>query len=162
MGLLVLLALLAFPLAEIALLIVVGRAIGVAATLGLLVLAGVIGVGLIRVQGFATLLRVRAALERGEAPTDALFRGACFVAAGLLLILPGFLSDIIALALLALVPPRNLLKAWLWKRATRRGARGSVIIEGEFRPVEDNAKLPGHDERASPWRRGEDDGSLNR
>jgi UPF0716 protein FxsA len=155
MGALLLLALVAFPFVEIALLIVVGRAIGVLATLALLVFAVLAGIALIRLQGFATLLNVRAALARGQPPADALFQGACVVAAGLLLIVPGFLSDLMALALLSFLPFRKLLLRWLWARATirRAGGRRATVIEGEYETVnEDETRrhLPGEQ---SPWRR---------
>jgi UPF0716 protein FxsA len=154
MPILLLLALVAFPLAEIAILIAVGRQIGVPATLAMLVLAVLGGILLIRLRGVATLLKVRGALARGEPPADALFHAACFVAAGFLLIVPGFLTDAMALALLLLLPLRRLLKAWLWHRAGSAGSsrarhgHSSLIIEGEYETVEEAP--PG---RPSPWRR---------
>jgi UPF0716 protein FxsA len=160
MGAVLLLALVAFPFIEIVLLIVVGRAIGVLATLALLVFAVLAGIALIRLQGFATLLNARAALARGQPPADALFQGACVVAAGLLLIMPGFLSDLMALALLSFLPFRKLLLRWLWARATirraGRGGRGATVIEGEYESVDEDGtreRLPHED---SPWRRPED------
>lgn len=153
------LALVAFPFIEIALLIAVGRELGVLATLALLMAGVVAGVLLIRVQGFATLLRVRAALGRGEPPTAALFHAACAVAAGLLLIVPGFLSDAMALALLALLPFRRLLRAWLWRRTGTSGSRrGPATIEGEYETVDDPAAA----NPRSPWRSGDAPGSALR
>jgi UPF0716 protein FxsA len=158
MGPLLLLAVAVFPLAEIALMIAVGRAIGVLPTLALLVFAVLAGVALIRLQGFATLLKVRDALERGQPPADALFQGACVVAAGLLLIMPGFLSDLMALALLSFLPFRRLLLGWLWRRATiRRGASAATVIEGEYEQVPED-RAAGAPREGSPWRR-EGDGS---
>jgi UPF0716 protein FxsA len=159
MRLILTLALVAFPLAEIALLIAVGDAIGVAATLALLVLAFVAGIALIRVQGFAALVNVRGALARGEAPTDALFQGACMVAAGVLLAAPGFLSDIMALALIGLVPFRSLVKAWLWRRLPARPGhpgrpRPGQVIDGEFETVEEPVPPRGAASLGrSPWAR---------
>jgi UPF0716 protein FxsA len=161
MAIFLLLLLIAFPFIEIALLIAIGRQIGVLATLALLGLAVLGGVLLIRVGGLATVMRVRAALARGEAPTEALFHAACFVIAGLLFIVPGFLSDLMALALLLLLPFRNLLKAWLWRRAGgRRGATpphraGPTVIEGEYETIDENARSGG-----SPWRRDNGDGGT--
>jgi UPF0716 protein FxsA len=160
MGALLLLALVAFPFVEIALLIVVGRAIGVLATLALLVFAVLAGIALIRLQGFATLLNVRAALARGQPPADALFQGACVVAAGMLLIMPGFLSDLMALGLLSFLPFRKLLLRWLWARATiRRGGgprRGATVIEGDYEAVDEDEARGRLPQEESPWRRPED------
>ncbi|MBX6320484.1 MAG: FxsA family protein [Rhodospirillaceae bacterium] len=159
MGAVLLIALLVFPFAEIALLIVVGGAIGVLPTLALLAFAVVAGVALIRLQGFATLLKVRAALGRGEPPAAALFEGACVVAAGLLLILPGFLSDALGLALLSFVPLRRVLLDWAWRRARARRA-GGTVIEGEYETVEDGQHRRGP-RPPSPWRRDDEADRLD-
>lgn len=156
MAVFLLIALIAFPIAEIAVLIAVGGEIGVLATVAWLVLAAIGGIALIRVQGIATLFRVRTALDRGEPPEEAMFHGACLVVAGLLLIVPGFLTDLLALAIIALLPLRNLVRRWLWQRAgAHRGydpaRQGPTIIEGEYETIDETAADP-----HSPWRRGDD------
>lgn len=118
---------LVFPLAELALLIRVGSSIGVFATLLLLCLSGVIGVLMIRLAGLTTALRARESLARGEVPERELLQGLVSVVAGGLLLLPGFLSDI--MALLILFPPsRRFLLLMLQRRleaqVTGHAARG--------------------------------------
>jgi UPF0716 protein FxsA len=104
-------------LAEIAVFIRVGEAIGVLATLGLTLFAMVAGALLLRYHGVATLVRVRAEIEAGRTPAPALAEGAVLAAAAFLLIVPGFITD--AAGALLFVPP---VRRMLW-RAIRRSVR---------------------------------------
>ena len=106
---------LAFILAEIAGLIVVGEAIGVLATLALILFAMIAGSILLRRQGFATLAKVRADLAAGKAPAEPLAEGAVLTLASLLIMVPGFLSDLLGVALF--VPP---VRAALWRALRHR------------------------------------------
>lgn len=126
------LALLALPLIEIALFIAIGARIGVGATLGLILLSGVLGVLVLRGQQ----TRLQAIMQGGlrVAPGRVLAEGAFRLVAGLLLILPGFLTD--ALGLILLVPP---VQRMILRSISRRGQVASasvwqrgVIVEGEF------------------------------
>jgi UPF0716 protein FxsA len=107
-------------LAEIAMFIVVGRWIGVLATLALFIAIGVIGSLLLKRQGMRALREMQAALARGEPPAEPVAHAALLVLAALLLIFPGFLSDLMALPLL-LPPVRRMLIRWLGVQAKRRG-----------------------------------------
>jgi len=120
MGLIVLLCILALPLIEIAVFVVVGDAIGLWATLGLVVLAAFAGLGIVRHQGVATLANAQRAAAAGQPPVAALFDGLCILVAGFLLILPGFVSDGVGLALL-LAPVRRVLGLLLWALLARHG-----------------------------------------
>lgn len=108
--------LLLFPVLELALLIKVGSAIGVLATLLWLALDVVLGVLLIRLAGFATAWKARERLTRGELPESEVLNGLAMAAGGFLILLPGFLSDI--LGVLILLPwtrhlIRNLLERYV-------------------------------------------------
>ncbi|MDR0779175.1 MAG: FxsA family protein [Pseudomonadales bacterium] len=106
------LLLLLAPIVELWFIIVVGRAIGALPAIALLFLGGIAGVALLRKQSFSTLTRAQSRLKQGEAPTQELAEGVLLALAGLLLLLPGFLSDIVGLALV--VPPlRRALVHWL-------------------------------------------------
>lgn len=98
---------LAMPVIEIAVLIAVGSEIGVLATLGLLFASAVLGIVLVRVQGFSTVQRIRAELDRGGSPGRDLVHGMMILVACILLIIPGFVSDAVGL-LLFLPPVRDL------------------------------------------------------
>ena len=115
MGRLFLIAVLALPLLEIAGFVVVGRAVGVFATLGLVLLAGVVGILVLRAKGMALPFQLRAAVERGELPGRSIADAMLVALAGGLLIIPGFVTDIVALLLL-LPPVRNLIYKALSRR----------------------------------------------
>lgn len=140
------LTLIGLPLVEIALFVLVGGAIGVWATLGLVVLSAVLGMAVVRLHGLQALMRMRRSLEAGEDPVGSMAHGALTVLAGLLLIVPGFFTDAVGLVLL--VPA---VRRWL---IARLGARLSVrmavrqpayprrappgeTIEGEFERVDE-------------------------
>jgi UPF0716 protein FxsA len=128
------LAAILLPLAEIYAALQVASAVGVVATLGLLVLAGVLGSLLVQRQGLGVLLRLRQALERGEAPAAEVAEGALIAAAGLLLVLPGLVTDALALVLLAPPVRRCLARRWLKGQPPRVAAPpGQRVIEGEWR-----------------------------
>ena len=102
------LLLIAWPIAEIATLVWVGGHLGVINTVGLVLLAAFGGLALFRYVGFGLLRRVQIELAAGRMPTGALFEGFIVLLAGVLLILPGFLSDIMAFLLL-FAPVRRLI-----------------------------------------------------
>jgi UPF0716 protein FxsA len=91
--------LIAWPLLEIAAFVLVGREIGVLATIGLTVLTAIIGSALLRVQGFNVLRRAQAELDVGRDPGREIASGTMIIVAAILLMLPGFVSDLIGLSL---------------------------------------------------------------
>jgi UPF0716 protein FxsA len=135
----VLIAILALPMVEIALFILVGGWIGLWPTLALVVLAAVAG-GMILRRPRLTRAQLR------PVPGGNLLSGVMPVAeeaarmlAGLLLIAPGFLSD--AVAILLLIPPlRRALIAALGRRMVGTGPvprTHETVIEGEFVDLDD-------------------------
>lgn len=107
--------LLLLPIFEVVGFIMMGDWLGLWPTLGLLALSAAVGVLLIRLQGLATLRRVQEAAARGEMPMGELFDGFCIVIGGILLILPGFISDFLAL-LLVIRPVRRTIARWMFGR----------------------------------------------
>lgn len=134
------------PIIEIVLFIKVGGAIGLGATLAVVILSAIAGAALIRTQGLRTWMQARVSLNRGEMPVRELFDGLCVFAAGILLMIPGFFTD--ALGLLLLLP---LVRHLLAERLVRsmvviHGGRSEqadpgrpdpVVIETEFHEVRD-------------------------
>ena len=119
------------PLIEIALFVIVGQWIGVWATLGLVVLAVLAGSMILRNRGLAAATGLRR--FNGQQPVA---EEALIAVAAVLLILPGFLTDIVALALLT-PPLRRALIAAVAVRVTVRsagfGARpADQVIDGEL------------------------------
>lgn len=90
---------LAFPLLEIAVFVMVGGEIGVLPTIGLIVLSGILGAFLLRWQGFGAMKRIRREVEQGGTPGRELAHGAMIMLAGILLLIPGFISDVFGLLL---------------------------------------------------------------
>lgn len=103
MTLLLPLLLLGIPIAEIAVFILVGDQIGLFPTLAMIFVTAVIGTGLLRYQGFSTLSRIRKATHQGQLPGRDMVHGVMIMAAGLLLLTPGFVTDTIGFLLF--VPP---------------------------------------------------------
>lgn len=131
------LLILALPFIEIALFIKVGGWIGVWPTLGLVILSAVVGTAVVRAQGLQQLRRLQTAVEANRDPTDPLAHGALIAAAGVLLILPGFFSDLIAILLL--IPP---VRAALIRRMARR-VRGRTVVFTSGRPEGPARDYPG-------------------
>jgi UPF0716 protein FxsA len=103
------------PLVELYLLLKLGALIGAGPTVAIVIVTGILGGSMARIQGFAVLRRVRESLNAGILPTDALIDGLFVLAGGLLLLTPGLLTDIVGF--LALLPPtREYLKKWIKRR----------------------------------------------
>lgn len=123
-----LLLFLLFPLLELAVMIKVGGSIGVLGVLLLIIGAGILGVMLIRVAGPAMALRARERLARGDMPEAAMLEGLMLAVAGLLLLFPGFISDV--LAVLCLLPmTRNLLLRKLRQKAEEQARRQRAFAD---------------------------------
>jgi UPF0716 protein FxsA len=106
---------LAWPVAEIAFFVETGRAIGWVWTILLTFVTTIAGSLLMRIQGVSAMNRFLQGTERGEVPVAAVIDGMGIFTAGVLLLLPGFLSDI--LGLLLFIPP---LRRWLIGAAFRQ------------------------------------------
>ena len=127
-----LLLLLAWTFLETLLLMRLGRSLGGGVLLLYLLGSVAAGVMVMRRHGLGALQQVRAAMARGEMPAAAMMEGLLGLAAGMLLILPGLLSDALALVLLGL---RRRLARQIDRRmaAARPDLRRPVVIEGEYR-----------------------------
>lgn len=99
---------LAMPIVEMYLLIQVGGWIGALPTIGLVALTAMVGMALLRQQGFATLLRGQQRMAEGQLPAQELMEGFALAVGGALLLTPGFVTDAVGFSLL-LPPTRRLL-----------------------------------------------------
>lgn len=141
-----LLIFIAVPLAEVWLLMQVWNALGGWFTVGSVLLTAVIGVALLRRQGFATLVRVQQRVGKGEVPAREMVEAVILAVSGALLLTPGFFTD--ALGFVGLVPGlRRSVAARILSRvqltggagvtvAQRESARDANVLEGEFRREE--------------------------
>jgi UPF0716 protein FxsA len=128
-----LLLFLLLPIAEIAVFAQVGDWIGALPTVGLVILSGIAGSLLLRQQGLSALRRAQEAATRGESPAGAVFEGFCIMVAGVLLIIPGFLTDIVGI-LLFVRPVRNALGRRLFERMMRSNGTVRVWSTGPGTP----------------------------
>jgi UPF0716 protein FxsA len=113
--------LLAAPFVEIAVMVKVAEAIGTLNMIGLLLVISVAGVFIVKHQGTTAWRRIRVDLEDGKVPGASLVDGGLVMAAGVLLVIPGFVSD--AIGLLLLLPPvRAVARKWLGRRFQVRAA----------------------------------------
>jgi UPF0716 protein FxsA len=181
MTILILIAFLCIPIAEIAVFIKAGQVIGLGWTLAGVALTAVLGIALLRRQGLKVLAQTQQKLDRGELPVGELFDGLCLLVAGVLLLTPGFITDTIGLLLF--IPPVRLLlgtyvlSSILRSRNTRfwvngvevgpgdrPGRNDSPVIDGEYTDVTGGDGRQGPSGRIgrradapgdSPWRRRE-------
>jgi UPF0716 protein FxsA len=115
------------PFLEIYLLIKVGSYIGAFTTVMVVILTGFLGALLARYQGLQTILRIRESLQRSEIPAGDMLDALLILVAGIVLLTPGFLTDIAGLLLL--IPrTRSLCKVWIRRRFTRWINRNRVNI----------------------------------
>ena len=103
------------PVLEIYLLIKLGTFLGALNTVIIVILTGIIGAYLAKLEGLHTMTKVREALNRGEMPAEGMLDALLILVAGIVLLTPGFLTDISGL--LMLIPQtRMLFKRWLRKK----------------------------------------------
>ncbi len=131
-------ALLIWPLIEIALFVTVGGWLGLWLTLAIVLGTAVAGIALMRWRGLRALADLRGQMRAMGNPLALAADQAVFMLAGVLLVLPGFLTDVMGLVLL--IPPvRVALVALMARRVhvARGGVRpGHDVIDGEFSEVE--------------------------
>ena len=146
------LLLLILPVAEIAGFIVVGSEIGVLATLLLIFATSLLGLLLLRIQGIGVLARIRRESDAGRIPGREMIHAAMILIAGVLLLVPGFLTD---LAGLLLFIPAIREIGW-------RLVRDRIVLVGESghaarrqAPVIDldESEYDSQPRPDSPWRR---------
>lgn len=151
------------PLVEIALFVTIGAWLGVWTTIMIVLATALLGFSVVRRQGFVTMDQMRDAMQSRRDPGRVLADGGLTLFAGILLILPGFLTD--SVGLLLLVPwVRQLVTRFAGSRLRMQGVvmEGSVerpthrpetepdTIDGDFFEV-DPSKRPTH--RPSGWTR---------
>lgn len=104
---------------EISLLVSIGSEIGVLPTILLLVAISFLGLWFVKLRGIYTLYSIKQDLSQGKMPTQAVSNSIMFVFAGILLIIPGFLSDI--LAILCVLPfSRKLIQDFVINRVKNK------------------------------------------
>ena len=129
------LLIISIPLIEIYLFIKIGGQIGAFNTISLILITAVVGVIYARYEGFNTLRSGISQLVRNEVPIYEIISGAAITFAALLLIIPGFATDLIGLVLI-FPPTRKLLMSSFSKKYSK-GVKRKNFIEGEFEDMDD-------------------------
>ena len=133
----ILLLLISIPLIEIYLFIKIGSYIGAFNTVFLILVTAIVGIIYARYEGFNTLRSGISQLIKNEMHVYEIISGAALTFAALLLILPGFATDLIGLILI-FPPTRKLILKNFSKKYTSKNQKKKDYIDGEF---EDKDKL---------------------
>jgi UPF0716 protein FxsA len=115
------------PVVELYLLIKVGTVLGGINTILLVIISGFLGAWLARLEGMNTLVKLRANLQQGLMPAEELLDAVIIFIAGVVLITPGFITDVLGLLLLWPVT-RNRLKRFLRKKFDELYLQGNINI----------------------------------
>ena len=133
----ILLLLISIPLIEIYLFIKIGSYIGAFNTVSLILITAIVGIIYARYEGFNTLRSGMSQLIKNEMPVYEIISGAALTFAALLLILPGFATDLMGLILI-FPPTRKLILKDFSKKNRSKNQKKKDYIDGEF---EDKDKL---------------------
>ena len=132
-----LLLLVIVPIIEIYLFIKVGLYIGAFNTILLILLTAIIGIMYARYEGFNTLRSGMSQLIKNQMPVYEIISGAALAFAALLLILPGFATDLIGL-LLIFPPTRKLFFKKVSNNYSDKNNKKQDFINGEFEDIKDD------------------------
>ncbi|MGO1295717.1 MAG: FxsA family protein [Vibrio sp.] len=145
----ILLLFIAVPIIEIGLFIQVGGFIGLWPTIGLVLVTAFVGASLVRSQGLQTLMSVQQRVQQGEIPAQQILEGVLLAVAGVLLLTPGFMTDILGMAVLLPAPRKKLAAYLLTKVVIKTGSQfqggyhqdepgSGRTFDGEFESKETN------------------------
>ena len=132
----ILILILLVPIIEIYLLIKIGSQIGAITTILLIFVTAVVGVYYAKYEGLNTLKAGFAQLSRNEAPTYEMLSGAAIAFAALLLIIPGFATDVLGFLLIFPIT-RKFIFGKFAKRFKTTKTEKNNFIEGDFEDIED-------------------------
>ena len=135
------------PLIEIYLFIQVGGMIGALPTVALVIITALVGVSLLRAQGFSTMARFQQEVATGQLPATTMLEGVALILGGALLLTPGFMTDVIGF--LCLIPiTRQTIIGWAIKNMsvtssgfqysshTQKSSNDQNVIEGEYQETD--------------------------
>ena len=133
----ILICIILVPIIEIFLLIKIGAQIGAITTILLIFTTAIIGIYYAKYEGLNTLKSGFLQISKNEAPTYEIISGAVIAFAALLLIIPGFATDMLGF-LLIFPLTRKFILSGLSKKFKKETSRTKPYIEGEFEDIDDN------------------------
>ena len=125
------------PILEIYLFIKIGSQIGAFNTIALIVLTAILGLAYARYEGFNTLRSGMSQLMKNEIPIYEMISGAALAFAALLLILPGFATDILGILLIFPISRKLLLKNVSKKYSNKKRTKDNKFIDGEYEDIDE-------------------------
>jgi len=131
----ILLLIILIPVVEIYLFIKIGAQIGAITTIILIFITAFVGIYYAKYEGLNTLKSGFAQLSRNETPKYEMVSGAAIAIAALLLIIPGFATDIIGF-LIIFPPTRKFFFNKFFKKFNSRNMKKNNFIDGEFEDIE--------------------------
>ena len=129
----IILLILVIPIIEIYLFIKVGSQIGAFNTISLIIITAVVGLYYAKYEGLNTLRSAVSQLVKNEIPINEIISGAALAFAALLMILPGFLTDVIGLIIIFPWTRKIFLK----KITIKKNNNNKNFIEGEYEDIDD-------------------------
>ena len=133
----VLLSVILIPILEIYLFIKIGSQIGAFNTILLIFLTAIIGIYYARYEGINTLKSGLLQIVKNQVPANEIISGAAIAFAAVLLIIPGFATDIIGFLLIMPIT-RRLIFGKLSKQFKKKDVQKNNFIDGEFEDIEDD------------------------
>ena len=133
----ILLSIFLIPIAEIYLLIKIGSQIGAITTILLIFTTAIVGIYYAKYEGLNTLRSGFIQLSKNETPTYEMLSGAAIAFAALLLIIPGFATDIFGFLIIFPIT-RKFIFASFTKKYSQRENKKNNFIDGDFEDIEDD------------------------
>ena len=133
----ILLLIILIPVIEIYLLIKIGSQIGAITTILLIFTTAIVGIYYAKYEGLNTLRSGFAQLSKNEAPTYEMISGAAIAFAALLLIIPGFATDILGFLIIFPIS-RKLIFNKFAKKFSQEKNEKNTFIDGDFEDIEDD------------------------
>ena len=133
----VLLAVILIPIVEIYLFIKIGSQIGAINTIILILVTAIVGIYYAKYEGLNTLRSGMTQMIKNQIPARELISGAAIAFAAILLIIPGFATDLIGFLLIMPIT-RQLILSKLNKKFEKKSEKTNDFIEGEFEDIEDD------------------------
>ena len=131
------LAIIVIPVLEIYLLIKIGSQIGAITTILLIFTTAIIGIYYAKYEGLNTLRSGFSQLSRNETPAYEVISGAAIAFAAILLIIPGFLTDLLGFLLIFPITRKIIFSNFTKKFKSKRTVKNN-FIDGEFEDIEDD------------------------
>ena len=133
----ILLIIILIPVIEIYLFIKIGAQIGALTTILLIFITAVLGVYYARYEGLNTLKAGFAQLNKKETPAYEVISGAAIAFAALLLIIPGFATDLLGFILIFPITRKIILNKFSKKFSSKKNTKNN-FIDGEFEDIDDH------------------------